>query len=127
MTSQQKNKTKLTKERQTAPTQRKTRSSKTTEAPAESPQLETQQTDEGELCTPTQPWQPSQRLVPGKNEKRKARPSFPNQPGKRVNAGIPPEPNGNAGARSVQGHESQPKVGAVAKSWSGFLSTHASH
>ena len=119
MPPRQKKKDKSTEGDHPAPAQRKTRSSKITEVPAESPQLEAQQTGKGELSASTQPWPPYQPRVPGKpNEKRKARPSFPDQPGKRVNAGIPPESRGDTNANSVQDRGSQPKTVTLEKSGS---------
>ena len=55
--------------------------------------------------------------VPGKhNEKRKARPSFPDQPGKRVNARASPEPRSDTETDVVQDHRPQPNTGAAEKS-----------
>ena len=61
--------------------------------------------------------------VPGKqNEKRKARPSFPDQPGKRVNAGTSSEPHGDIDASGAQDPELQSNAGTVTKSGSGDFS-----
>ena len=49
MPSQRKKKNEVTKEHHNAPTQRKTRSTKATEVPAEAPPPEAQQTGKGEL------------------------------------------------------------------------------
>jgi len=56
-------------------------------------------------------------VLPGKHNdsKRKARPSFPDQPGKRANSGTLPEPRSDTDTTGIQDREPQPNVETTTK------------